>query len=82
MRNFHVVVSLYAQGDQVYKSVFLIFFQGEQLKTRVKKICEGYAHLSQSLPHRCLSPITEPRGPLQSLDWVQRCERSIFDCAQ
>lgn len=29
-------------GDQVYKSVFIIFFQGEQLKTRVKKISEGF----------------------------------------
>ncbi|XP_017967732.2 V-type proton ATPase 116 kDa subunit a isoform X1 [Drosophila navojoa] len=29
-------------GDQVYKSVFIIFFQGDQLKTRVKKICEGF----------------------------------------
>lgn len=28
-------------GDNVYKSVFIIFFQGEQLKSRVKKICEG-----------------------------------------
>jgi vacuolar-type H+-ATPase subunit I/STV1 len=26
----------------VYKSVFIIFFQGDQLKTRVKKICEGF----------------------------------------
>uniref|UniRef100_A0A8C7PI91 V-type proton ATPase subunit a n=1 Tax=Oncorhynchus mykiss TaxID=8022 RepID=A0A8C7PI91_ONCMY len=31
-----------ATGDQVYKSVFIIFFQGDQLKTRVKKICEGF----------------------------------------
>ncbi|CAH1276403.1 unnamed protein product [Diabrotica balteata] len=31
-----------ASGDQVYKSVFIIFFQGDQLKTRVKKICEGF----------------------------------------
>lgn len=30
------------QGDQVFKSVFIIFFQGDQLKTRVKKICEGF----------------------------------------
>lgn len=30
------------QGDQVYKSVFIIFFQGDQLKSRVKKICEGF----------------------------------------
>lgn len=29
------------QGDQVHKSVFIIFFQGDQLKNRVKKICEG-----------------------------------------
>uniref|UniRef100_A0A1I8FGZ5 V-type proton ATPase subunit a n=1 Tax=Macrostomum lignano TaxID=282301 RepID=A0A1I8FGZ5_9PLAT len=28
--------------DKVLKSVFIIFFQGEQLKTRVKKICEGF----------------------------------------
>ncbi|KAJ8377241.1 hypothetical protein AAFF_G00264690 [Aldrovandia affinis] len=31
-----------ATGDQVHKSVFIIFFQGDQLKTRVKKICEGF----------------------------------------
>uniref|UniRef100_A0A8C5B5P5 V-type proton ATPase subunit a n=1 Tax=Gadus morhua TaxID=8049 RepID=A0A8C5B5P5_GADMO len=30
------------QGDQVYKSVFIIFFQGDQLKNRVRKICEGF----------------------------------------
>lgn len=29
-------------GDEVYKSVFVIFYQGEQLKSRVKKICEGF----------------------------------------
>lgn len=32
---------LFHQGDQVHKSVFIIFFQGDQLKNRVKKICEG-----------------------------------------
>ncbi|XP_014669028.1 PREDICTED: V-type proton ATPase 116 kDa subunit a isoform 1-like [Priapulus caudatus] len=29
-------------GDQVNKCVFIILFQGEQLKSRVKKICEGF----------------------------------------
>ena len=29
-------------GDQVNKCVFIIFCQGDQLKTRVKKICEGW----------------------------------------
>jgi vacuolar-type H+-ATPase subunit I/STV1 len=30
------------QGEPVHKTVFIIFFQGEQLKIRVKKICEGF----------------------------------------
>ncbi|CAD5207209.1 unnamed protein product [Bursaphelenchus okinawaensis] len=29
-------------GISVNKSVFIIFFQGDQLKARVKKICEGF----------------------------------------
>ncbi|XP_068716024.1 V-type proton ATPase 116 kDa subunit a 1-like isoform X5 [Montipora foliosa] len=29
-------------GDHVNKCVFIIFFQGDQLKSRVKKICEGF----------------------------------------
>ncbi|XP_022669236.1 V-type proton ATPase 116 kDa subunit a-like isoform X2 [Varroa jacobsoni] len=28
--------------DRVYKSVFIIFFQGDQLKAKVKKICESF----------------------------------------
>lgn len=41
---YFLVASLlvFVKGDQVYKSVFIIFFQGDQLKTRVKKICEGF----------------------------------------
>lgn len=30
------------QGMPVHKSVFLVFFQGDQLRTRVKKICDGW----------------------------------------
>ncbi|XP_062520167.1 V-type proton ATPase 116 kDa subunit a1-like [Corticium candelabrum] len=29
-------------GQEVHKFVFIIFFQGDQLRSRVKKICEGY----------------------------------------
>uniref|UniRef100_A0A4W4EBG6 V-type proton ATPase subunit a n=1 Tax=Electrophorus electricus TaxID=8005 RepID=A0A4W4EBG6_ELEEL len=29
-------------GTHMHKSVFIIFFQGDQLKNRVKKICEGF----------------------------------------
>ncbi|KAK3856143.1 hypothetical protein Pcinc_037501 [Petrolisthes cinctipes] len=31
-----------ATGKQVYKSVFIIFFQGDHLKMKVKKICQGF----------------------------------------
>lgn len=30
------------QGKEIYKNVFVAFFQGEQLKSRVKKVCTGY----------------------------------------
>ena len=33
---------VFVQGADVYKSVFLIFFQGDQLKSKVRKICEGF----------------------------------------
>ncbi|PAV72990.1 hypothetical protein WR25_23968 [Diploscapter pachys] len=29
-------------GEPVNKTVFIIFFQGDQLKIKVKKICEGF----------------------------------------
>ncbi|CAF3743012.1 unnamed protein product [Rotaria sp. Silwood1] len=29
-------------GEKLAKTVFVVFFQGEQLKTRVQKICEGF----------------------------------------
>merc|ERR1711970_867637 len=29
-------------GDILYKAVFIIFYQGESLKSKVKKICEGF----------------------------------------
>ena len=28
-------------GEELQKSVFIIFYQGDQLRTRVKKICES-----------------------------------------
>uniref|UniRef100_A0A336M7G7 V-type proton ATPase subunit a n=2 Tax=Culicoides sonorensis TaxID=179676 RepID=A0A336M7G7_CULSO len=29
-------------GNELYKTVFVAFFQGEQLKSRIKKVCSGY----------------------------------------
>eukprot|EP00731_Ephydatia_muelleri_P033235 Em0026g55a len=31
-----------ATGDPVVKSVFILFFQGEQLDARIKKLCDGF----------------------------------------
>lgn len=31
-----------ATGNQIHKTVFAAFFQGEQLKTRIKKVCAGF----------------------------------------
>ena len=30
-----------ATEEEISKSTFIVYFQGEQLKMRVKKICEG-----------------------------------------
>lgn len=39
------------QGNEVAKSNFIAFYQGDQLKVRVRKICEGY--------HAALYPCAE-----------------------
>ncbi|GLV41213.1 Vacuolar H[+] ATPase 100kD subunit 2 [Carabus blaptoides fortunei] len=31
-----------ATGNEIYKTVFVVFFQGEQLKSRIKKVCTGF----------------------------------------
>jgi V-type H+-transporting ATPase subunit a len=30
------------QSNEIYKTVFVAFFQGEQLKSRIKKVCAGF----------------------------------------
>jgi len=30
------------QGNEIYKTTFVAFFQGEQLKNRIKKVCTGF----------------------------------------
>lgn len=32
-------------GEEIHKEVFIVFYQGEQLGNRVKKICEGYVRI-------------------------------------
>ena len=42
-------------GDEVHKCVFIIFFQGDQLKSRVKKICEGCVQHSNLYKNKLFS---------------------------
>jgi vacuolar-type H+-ATPase subunit I/STV1 len=32
----------FPQGNEIFKTVFVAFFQGEQLKSLVKKVCAGF----------------------------------------
>ena len=41
-----------ATGMVMSKAVFMVFYQGEQLKTRVKKICEGYHATTYPCPEK------------------------------
>uniref|UniRef100_A0A674MDZ0 V-type proton ATPase subunit a n=1 Tax=Takifugu rubripes TaxID=31033 RepID=A0A674MDZ0_TAKRU len=60
-----------ATGDQVHKSVFIIFFQGDQLKNRVKKICEGQCLVTRS-PNVGLTICLSPKVLNQTEDHRQR----------
>ena len=55
-------------GNVVRKSVFIIFFQGDQLKSRVKKICEGF----RATLYPC--PDTGPERREMSVGVMQRLE--------
>ena len=55
-------------GDQVYKSVFVIFFQGEQLKSRVKKICEGFRATLYPCPDQAADRREMAVGVMQRLE--------------
>lgn len=34
--------NFFKKGNEHFKTVFVAFFQGEQLKTRIKKVCAGF----------------------------------------
>lgn len=40
-----------ATGNQIYKTVFVAFFQGEQLKSRIRKVCTGFHASLYPCPH-------------------------------
>merc|ERR1711971_992227 len=55
-------------GDQVFKSVFVTFFQGEQLKSGVKKICEGFRATLYPCPDQAADRREMAVGVMQRLE--------------
>ena len=55
-------------GGELRKSVFMIFFQGEQLKTRVKKICEGFHSTLYPCPEKASERDNMLAGVMKQLD--------------
>ena len=55
-------------GAEVLKSVFVCFFQGEQLKARVKKICEGFRATLYPCPDQAADRREMAVGVMQRLE--------------
>lgn len=51
-------------GNKLYKAVFIIFYQGDALRTRVKKICDAF--------HASVYPCPETAGEIVELFTVDR----------
>ena len=70
----------------MFKTVFIIFFQGEQLKTKVKKICEGCRTTMYPCPESAQERKEMGQGVeerLQDLRTVREGgERMIYECAE
>jgi hypothetical protein len=61
---FYKLLTLFLwQGHQIFKTVFVAFFQGEQLKSRVRKVCAGF-HASV---YPCPSQADERAATLQGV---------------
>lgn len=56
-------------GNELYKTVFVAFFQGEQLKSRIKKVCAGY--------HASLYPC--PSAPDERHDMLKGVQTRLED---
>lgn len=44
------IINYVLKGNEIQKTVFVAFFQGERLKNRVKKVCEGFHASLYSCP--------------------------------
>ncbi|KAL5510315.1 hypothetical protein EMCRGX_G005842 [Ephydatia muelleri] len=67
-----------ASGNLVSKCVFILFFQGDQLRTRVKKICEGFRATLYECPEtqvqRMELSVQKLREIADEIEaWLQKC---------
>ncbi|XP_011497363.1 PREDICTED: V-type proton ATPase 116 kDa subunit a isoform 1 isoform X2 [Ceratosolen solmsi marchali] len=56
-------------GNEIYKTAFVAFFQGEQLKSRIKKVCSGF--------HASLYPCPSSHG--ERMDMVKGVRTRLED---
>ena len=70
--------ALILQGVELHKTVFVAFFQGENLKSAVKKVCSGFRATTYTCPGTALertAMVRDLRVRLQDLvlvGWRQR----------
>lgn len=65
-------------GNQLYKTVFVAFFQGEQLKSRIKKVCAGFHASLYPCPHahsERQEMLAGVKTRLEDLSMVRSCEK-------
>ncbi len=71
------------QGQPINKTVFVAFYQGENLKSRLKKVCTGY----HATLYTCPSSVSERDGVvrelrirLEDLNVVSTLETQVCEC--
>lgn len=55
-------------GETVVKSAFVVFFQGDNLKTRVKKICDGFRATVYQCPEKQAERLEMASGVLNRIE--------------
>ncbi|KAK2096705.1 hypothetical protein P7K49_025739, partial [Saguinus oedipus] len=50
--------------EEIQKNIFIIFYQGEQLRQKIKKICDGF----RATVYPCPEPAVERREMLESVN--------------
>lgn len=60
----------------MYKTVFAVFFQGEQLKSRIKKVCAGFHASLYSCPDKKSERVELEKGLRTRLEDL----KIVFNC--